>query len=135
MATLTDAQTKWLAKLGGIVGSAGGSTPPAMSKEEAAFRAERDAVAKLADALRADPQAARIRAQLIDIGTRQGSAPHHAARRVGRGDATLPRRAPPASRAPLADSWAVRHPACHRERQGECLRGVLAAPVSPPRRA
>ena len=98
MATLTDAQTKWLAKLGGIVGGVGGSTPPtvsndstppaaskdatppAVSKEEAAFRAERAAVAKLADALRADPQAARIRAQLTDIGTRQGSALHHAAK-------------------------------------------------------
>lgn len=108
MATLTDAQTKWLAKLGGIVGSAGGSTPPAMSKEAAAFGAERDAVAKLADALRADPQAARIRAQLVDIGTRQGSALHHAAKSEwaeAMRDLAAARAACVAART-LADSWA-----------------------------
>ncbi|MEO8081235.1 MAG: hypothetical protein ABI641_11935 [Caldimonas sp.] len=80
MATLTELQRSWLARLGGIVGGGGGSAPAAMSKEEVAFRAERVAVAQLADALRADPQAARIHSQLVDIGTHQGGALHHAAK-------------------------------------------------------
>ena len=109
MATLTDAQTKWLAKLGGIVGGGGGATPPPMSKEEQAFRAERAAVAQLAAALRAHPQAARIRSQLADIGRRQDSAVQHAAKREwaeAMRDLAAARAACVAART-LADGWAT----------------------------
>ena len=96
----------------GPAGATKAGQPPlarTVSKEEADFQAERAAVAQLTNALRANPQAARIRPQLVEIGTKQGNALHHASKGEWR-DAMrdlADARAECVTAKKMADDWAV----------------------------